>query len=211
MIEDDYKEYGFAVLGPHIDNPDGDRSYNTNPYKGIEKDDAEMMKYFKDFLKNTFWTSFFETFHLGMLYLRGRRCLGGIKRTLIRNRQNDIKTDNRMFVENKRDGIILGCGLHGSYLIFGPPYVETFRGLDPVTFLYGEEWVLYRRCKMNGLITMYDPGIRIWHDEHSVQKMQTEDELKRYLFRLKHERTAYKKILKYIEEERKSGRKFDME
>ena len=33
---------------------------------------------------------------------------------------------------------------------------------------------------MHGVITMYDPRIRIWHDEHSVQKNLTDDDIKRY-------------------------------
>ena len=55
--------------------------------------------------------------------------------------------------------------LHGCCLIFTEEYINKFDGLEELTFLYGEEEILYLRLKENNLLSVYNPSIMIHHSE----------------------------------------------
>ena len=64
---------------------------------------------------------------------------------------------------------------------------------------------------MEGLPIIYDPRIRIWHDEHTVQKTQTGSETEKMIKRLRFESEAYQQILEYIRKEQAEGKIFGSE
>lgn len=55
--------------------------------------------------------------------------------------------------------------LHGCCLIFTPIFFNKMDGFDSRTFLYKEEQLLYLKAKRNGLLTVYNPKIKIKHLE----------------------------------------------
>ena len=203
ILEQDYDEYGFDILGPHIDNPDGERSSHVNPHRSIEKPDLAVIGAWEKMLKRTAVRIRMDDLHLGIPYMKA---LEGAKR--IYHRFRPVR-QTASPPRDDREAIAFGCGLHGCYWIFGPDFVKKYDGLIPLTFLYGEEWLLYRQAKLDGLVMMYEPRIRIWHDEHAVQKKQSGSEMKKYFSRLRIERDSYRKIVDFVKEERAHGRCFD--
>ena len=215
IIWKDYEQYGFGVLGPHIENPDGLGGFNTNPCHGIEMDDIQMTKSLEwNIQKMKRWIAL-DDLHLAIPIKRIELCKQFLKkqmkilwRKLQKKSWSSTESVRNRAIE--REQFAINCALHGSYLVLGPAFVEKFEGLEQVTFLYGEEWLLYRRCRMEGIPIVYEPSIRIWHDEHAVQKMQTGSEIKKMINRWRIESESYQQILKYIERARLAGRKFDL-
>lgn len=203
IIEQDYAEYRFDILGPHIDNPNGEKSPDVNPYRGVEKPDLVLVNAWEQMIKKSSVRIRMDDFHLGVPYLKAVESVKTLYHRLRPAQEPDLATPE------DREKMILGCGLHGCYWIFGPDYVRKYDGLRPVTFLYGEEWLLYRQAKLDGLVMMYDPRIRIWHDEHSVEKKQTGHELQKYYAKLRIQRESYQRIIDFVKEERARGRCFD--
>lgn len=72
--------------------------------------------------------------------------------------------------------------LHGSFLIFSKKYIEKFDGLDPRTFLYREEELLYLRLKKYKLHNIYDPSIEIYHKEDGSTDSLYNSNIKKRLF-----------------------------
>lgn len=66
-----------------------------------------------------------------------------------------------------------GVMLHGSFWIFTPAYVERFNGLDPRTFMYGEEELLFLRCRRAGIGMVFLPQIEIFHKEDAATNTLT--------------------------------------
>ena len=58
--------------------------------------------------------------------------------------------------------------LHGCCLIFSKKYTDYFDGLNPNTFLYLEEDILFVRLRNHGLHSLYTPDLKIRHLEDSA-------------------------------------------
>ena len=55
---------------------------------------------------------------------------------------------------------------HGSFLIFSRRYFEAGGFLDGNLFLYGEEISVAEICRSLGLRLLYEPSLRVLHNEH---------------------------------------------
>ena len=55
--------------------------------------------------------------------------------------------------------------LHGCCLIFTPTFINKEEGLDPRTYMYLEEDLLYEKMHNNGMKMAYLPELRIEHKE----------------------------------------------
>lgn len=76
--------------------------------------------------------------------------------------KNRIKK-NEKFIDNRVENV----KLHGCFWVFTPEYIRRYDGLNPKTFLYQEEPLLFLRCIKNGLKTVYLPDLQIFHKEDS--------------------------------------------
>ncbi len=76
----------------------------------------------------------------------------------------DLPVKNKL-KEEYNDQLIINAGLHGSFLIFSPLYIQLFDGLCDETFLFMEEDILKLQLKANGLISLYTPDISVLHKE----------------------------------------------
>ena len=56
-------------------------------------------------------------------------------------------------------------GIHGCFMVFSRKYSSRFDGLDPSTFLYMEEDILFLHLMKNNLKSIYCPEITIYHKE----------------------------------------------
>lgn len=89
--------------------------------------------------------------------------------------------------------------LHGAVLIFSKSYLKKFEDVFyDKTFLYLEEDILYLRCEANGLKTVYDSTLKVFHNHSSSTKMVYKDEAKRKVFFLKNQIASLKVLKEYL-------------
>jgi len=153
-INDNYSKYNFSVLGPKIILPNG----NINYYKTKINTYDEQKKlirylYFRLFLNYLFLTSIIEKYR--------------------KRKRKEIRYNNRK---------IKNIVLHGSCLIFSKNYINLFDGLDDRTFLYCEEELLYIRLIKNKLISLYDPNMKVLHNENGSTNSSIINSRKRNIF-----------------------------
>ena len=94
----------------------------------------------------------------------------------------------------------LHAKLHGSALIFSPLYIAKYDGLNPDTFMYSEEAILFYQIRLDGLISIYDPKIKIWHKEDASTERMMGAGYKKRRFYLKNCLKSGKVLLKLMNE-----------
>ena len=139
LIEQDYSDEKFAVLGPSIRTPVGKEQ---NPLR------LKMLRGFR--LKLT-------VAYLWMDLLASYFLISPLLSYLLKKIPRKIEKRECYAMNNVE--------LHGSFLIFSPEYIEKFDGLDDRTFMYCEEEFLFARCTINNLKTRFNPAILILHKE----------------------------------------------
>lgn len=87
------------------------------------------------------------------------------------------------------------CVLHGSCVIYGQKYIEneSFAFL-PITFMYGEEAILFDYLKHKSYKTGLASEIKVYH--LGGNSTQFEDDKSRYMFKLKNITNSYEMQLK---------------
>jgi GT2 family glycosyltransferase len=148
-IMEEYSQSHFAALGPQIHSPHGISS--QNPGKSFIVKGFELWKMIIQTAFKLFLTKLYFDFIIDFI-----RC---IKHKIQESRPGSDKTGTRA------DDVIL----HGCCLIFSRKFIDLFDGLDPRTFMYMEEEILYLHIKTNGLLSVYTPNITIYHlDDASI-------------------------------------------
>jgi GT2 family glycosyltransferase len=101
--------------------------------------------------------------------------------------------------------------LHGCFLVFSQTYIQQFDGLDPSTFLYWEEELLYLHMQMRGLKTVYRPDILVYHMEDAATDAYFPAARDKKIFVLTHYLDSLEqlKILYQTYEEQKRKEGFD--
>ncbi len=172
-VEEDYEKYGFAVLGPAIENPD-------NGHTGCRTLPPDLK-----FAKGRIFRLYLK-YYLGSLYSAYERFRS--KDTPGTQKENDEA---------------YSCGwknvtLHGCFLIFSRDYIKKFKGLAHLTFMYAEEEILFIRLMKSGLISIYDPEIRIFHKEGAATALSGKKMTKESFIRhIKAQKVLVKLIKKY--------------
>lgn len=138
QVELEYEQSKYAVLGPLIKIPDP-------PYvvKMGRKSVPTKMECVKFILIVSFYL-FLNLFDSDLHYRR-----------LFTHRNNSNTDRDCIKTENVQ--------LHGCFLVFSPEYIKMFDGLNPDTFLYREEELLFLRLVQSGLKSVYYPTIHIMH------------------------------------------------
>ncbi len=90
--------------------------------------------------------------------------------------------------------------LHGCFWIFSKEYFNKFDGLDDSTFLYCEEELLYIRLEKNRLLSVYNPEIKILHNEDAATNAMAKTNRKKQLFVCKHLIKSNKILLRKMRE-----------
>lgn len=75
---------------------------------------------------------------------------------------------NKMTNSNCAERYMEDVQISGCCIIFAPKYIQLFDGLNPDTFMYLEEILLYIRAKKAGLRIAFDPELEIVHLEDSA-------------------------------------------
>jgi GT2 family glycosyltransferase len=139
IVEKEYDRSRFALLGPMV-------RISYAPYV-LEKGRNTLITTF-ECIKSVIillWYCFLNFFGLDEWF-----------RFLFRN--NNKRTLSSSVYERTED-----IQIHGCFMIFSPQYIEVFDGLNPRTFLYREEELLFVRLKQNGLKSVYLPSLQIFH------------------------------------------------
>ncbi|GFI68581.1 hypothetical protein IMSAG249_00398 [Lachnospiraceae bacterium] len=139
-IEEEYAQSKFDILGPAIIDRQG-RIVTSYPQKPVH---------------STIWA-----IYLGQITCIVKWVLSFIKLDVklagyIANKQNkEIGFDSRLRYENV---LISGC-----CIVFSKEYIKKFDGLNPNTFMYLEEEILFARANKNYLKIVYTPAVKIIH------------------------------------------------
>lgn len=177
IIDNDYKEYNFDMLGPSIDSPTGE---SVNPFpvfktrEEIEKEIVKCNKLIK--IYNSKILYFLLETYLKLKHL--------IKKPIVPKNSINIEKD---------------IALHGCCIIFSDKYINKYEyPFYNETFLFHEEEFLYQRMLKNNLISLYDPNLKIYHKEGSSINKKNKNKRLSKLFRVKERIKSLELLLKEI-------------
>lgn len=163
-IIEEYNRSKFAILGPKI-------LLNNNKICDYE----DKMLSLKQLKRKMISTKIY--YYLNKLHLRYVYAIFSKIFKLFNRRKKIVDTSIR-----KEDVVIHGC-----CIIFSQEYIEKFDGIDNRTFLYYEEPLLYLRVKRNGMKSVYNPDIKIFHNEGIATTKTQKNKRKKFDFVLKNE------------------------
>ncbi|MCQ2054084.1 MAG: glycosyltransferase [Fibrobacter sp.] len=162
VIEDEFNQSHFAVLGPEIHCPNG---LNPNPVKSSLMTVAELQKkrarWRRRRMRNILHLGFFDTLYS---FIADRLGPG----PHVSQPANDRRQEN---VE-----------LHGCCLVFSPVFVARYEGLNPNTFLYQEEDILFAQMLRDGMLMVYNPALKIYHMENASTNSVCKGSRKKQIF-----------------------------
>lgn len=145
-IRNEYEASDCALIGPKIITPNPPFDSNPGPSE---------LPTIKELLKN----QFIIYLYLLLSYIH----LDDLVHKKF-GRQEKLRLDKADKAIDKR---IENVKLHGCFWIFTPNYINKFDGLNPKTFLYNEEPLLFLRCVKYKLKTVYLPKLMVYHKEDS--------------------------------------------
>ena len=147
ILISNYKKYGYDIAGPKIIQKNGEANTN-NPVKPIHTSlQRAKVGQLSNFLR------------LLLSYVNLDVQFGKIF--------DKNNTSNRdLFLTYNENVQISGC-----CFIFSKRYIEMFDGINPDTFMYLEEILLYVRAKKRDLKIAYDPDLEVIHLEDTATNM----------------------------------------
>ena len=153
VLDAEYQKSNFAVFGPLILKESG--TYGKVPQKPDSKE--ELLKYLKRLKRNKKITE------LGIRKLTDS--FYSLKQLIERIFNGYIFKSS---VQRSKDVInipkyVRHAALSGCFYVFSKKAFEYIKGFDERTFLYFEEYFLYRSIINHGLVMVYDPEVAICH------------------------------------------------
>lgn len=179
LVKDEYKKSNFAVLGPKILLPNNKVNPIQKELISLKELKKRVFRLYINYYCNLFFISFIYE-DLKKIFLKKR------------NVKNYYNIDG---VDERQENIVL----HGAFLIFSKKYFEKFNGLDSRTFMYMEEKILSARLKKNGLKSVYNPKIVIFHNEDSATNSVKKTKRSKNLFVYKNAIKSSKVLIKELE------------
>ncbi|PID62376.1 MAG: glycosyl transferase family 2 [Ignavibacteriae bacterium] len=147
-IYEKFAENKFHILGPDIVSTKNNK--HQNPRKLTLQD--------KDVLKKNL-RLYYVLLILNYFYID--KIVENIKKKFIKKSIVHIETEIKIDWKQEQENV----KLHGSALIFSPLYIKLYEGLNPDTFMYSEEAILYFIAQRDKLKMLYFPSIQILHNE----------------------------------------------
>ncbi|WP_302660100.1 glycosyltransferase family 2 protein [uncultured Clostridium sp.] len=191
-INDIYNKTNFFVLGPDIyvrKNKEHQSPITINKVNisDIEKE-LEMYRYYLDRPK---------------LYVK-RRKIQILKNRICSNNKILAKIYNRILKKTNIDRLKAyeNVVVQGACIIISKDYLNKEEKMfSPEPFLYCEELFLYFKCIKNNYKIVYDPSIRIFHEDSASIKAISKNLLDKAKFTLPHHVKAREILLKYLKNE----------
>lgn len=175
-----YKKYNYAVMGPRELLPNGQYYPLSMSIPSLKKLEGAMRQYRTDI--------FCYRLHLEKLQMTFYN-----KFPSLRFQWNQIELNNSKFHED--------IVLHGAFLIFSKVYIGKFDGIDPRTFLYGEEYLLQQRIKSHKMISLFNPKIIIKHKKGQATGHTAGGWRKKAIRRLQYELNSFKVLKKELKKD----------
>ena len=168
-IVTEFENYKFYVLGP--DMIDLHAGAHLNPKQKLKNED-EVKKWVIELekkKKGNFWKEILlEYFQESKIYPWYSKYIRGMRRN-VKNQNNRAKSYSKEFV------------LQGGCLIFSRQFIEKNKKLFwPETTFYGEESILFYRCKKNNWSTLYSPKLTVLHEQGSSFRKKTKQKKVRH-------------------------------
>lgn len=133
-----FEKTKFDVMGLMIVTKDGDRTSSPEDGHLFSRNEVKHLMF-----------RFYKSYLLNKLNI------------LTNKKTNEL---NKKVVTDVKEDVIL----HGSFMVFSKKYIDKFDGLDPRTYMYLEEDILYLHLKHNNMKSYYNPNIEILHKEDSA-------------------------------------------
>ena len=179
-----YDETHFAVLGPMIYTKAGTCNVNPGAVRPVDED------------------------LVARLIARDEREMQELRHPLLKymrrlGRKLGITRSYEVPVEVPGDYLAMhkNVELHGSFLVFSPLYFEKFDGFYSGTFMYNEERFLHYLTMREGLVTVYQPGIRVYHKEDASTDAVSGGARQKRLFYLENSIASLKILQKLLKED----------
>jgi len=166
-ILDAYRNYAFAVLGPQVRDSSG-WIYTSNPRKEVFTKHIHVIR-----------GIILNLARLILTYLGFAKFVYKLECRLNENKSKSKKIEKNKNTESKNSAkessehkeeyvpncerIVENMRIHGCCFVLSRRYTDLFPGLNPQTFLYLEEDILYNRCRNNDLKILYYPNAVIVH------------------------------------------------
>lgn len=174
----EYNESNAALIGPEVNNPDGQYQFPVEPNISIIT------------LKK-------ELFSLKIHYILNKINLDGVYLFLLKLIK--YKKNRKTFINKRKEDVIL----HGSCIIFTPKYFEgELVGIPEKTRFYCEEQIIYLYAKKNNFKIVYNPEIKILHKKSSATLKTYKDNKKINDFKYKNKIDSTCNLIKYLLEEK---------
>lgn len=144
-VKEIYDDTGFYVAGPDIESLI-DHQHQSPMQSTISK---------INIIKKEIW-------RYRLLYILSRL---NIYDLIKRKSRKKVKESNKKTEFNKQKE---NCVLHGAFVIFSPKFIKNEEySFRPGTFLYMEEFILYRYCMNKKYKIIYSPFVKVFHKEDS--------------------------------------------
>lgn len=184
IIEKEYNYSGFSVLGPKILLPNN--RINPIQQKLINK---SQLKHRIIRMKIMY---LFNYLYMQKIYDFSKK----IFFKFISKERVGLGNNYNEKVDLRQEDIVL----HGAFLIFSKKYIDMFDGIDSRTYMYMEEKLLAARLKKYNLKSVYNPKIKIFHNEDSATNSIKKSDREKNLFVYKNAIKSSKILLKELEE-----------
>ncbi|MDD4809243.1 MAG: glycosyltransferase, partial [Bacilli bacterium] len=168
LVNESYEKYQFALMGPKIILKDNSIYQNHEYLRDI--------KTLKKIIRKLKIKLFFNKFYLLFFF---------------QSINSKIKKVNKKEDENY-NRLKHNVVIHGCCLIFSKMYIDKFDGIPDLTFLYCEEDLLQIRLLKNNLTSLYNPSIRIHHNQYGATDALNKTNRKKDEFVFKNLIKAYK-------------------
>lgn len=178
QIKQEYQYSHFFVLGPFIKLPQGialSQGQKRNP-----RDKKEMLKLIRS-----------TRYHLFVSYCGIADLLSGIRKFIMGDKKKIIPA--RMY-ERHED-----VYLTGSCLIFSKDYIHHYHGINPSTYMFFEEEILFYEMVRDKRKTVYNPNIKMFHNLHGSTKQALSSKRKRRIFQYRNQLASEKIYLNMID------------
>jgi GT2 family glycosyltransferase len=195
-IAESYEKYGFDMMGPFI----YDRNNKPqNPLKNVLTQKKEIESFLNSSKKrlrelqendNYFYKYILRSYMICLV--QKNKWLEKAVRKLL---NKEVAVFSYDFYKE-----YLEVSLYGSVLIFLKKYFEKFNDVFlEGTFLYLEEDLLYHRVRKENLISVYNPGIEIYHKEDSSTNALEMSSREKNIFKIKNQIESLKYFLEILE------------
>lgn len=181
ILEREYEDNKFAVLGPLVVNSNG--RCDSNPVNEMLSTPEDVKRLISRVSRELYERK------TGIYKIKNI-----IKRCNILKNEKTCIVSNRSLCDSHFD-----VKLHGCALFFSPTYFEVFNGFDESTFLYLEEDFLRYHLKKNNMISEYCPQIIVYHNEHASTKKSVPNFIQMLNFRDTNVLNSANKLLELME------------